>query len=198
MGGMTLNTTEHYQLNQWEGSDRIMREDFNADNRKTAEALTELAGAVAQKVDQAQVDATLKWVKIGESVLSGNSNTLSFTIPNAENYQLFLLIYNISGGQSIYFQWQGCSAKQYLGDVSSTITQGAGFLLGAAVPPGGVLVWYASFIKDGSSVQPYQESSLLAGAGCSGSVSVSLIDENHSSQAAFNKGSSLCVYGLRK
>ena len=36
-----MNTTEHYQLNQWEGSDRIMREDFNADNRKTEEALTE-------------------------------------------------------------------------------------------------------------------------------------------------------------
>ena len=45
---MTLNTTEHYQLNQWEGSDRIMREDFNADNRKTEEALTELADTVAQ------------------------------------------------------------------------------------------------------------------------------------------------------
>ena len=30
---MNLNYTKHYQLNQWDAADRVLREDFNADNR---------------------------------------------------------------------------------------------------------------------------------------------------------------------
>ena len=30
---MNLNYTKHYQLNQWDAVDRVLREDFNADNR---------------------------------------------------------------------------------------------------------------------------------------------------------------------
>ena len=93
-----MNTTEHYQLNQWEGSDRIMREDFNADNRKTEEALTELADTVAQKIGQAEVDATLKWVKIGESVLSGSGNGMSVTVENIQQYSCLLLLFDVKGG----------------------------------------------------------------------------------------------------
>ena len=28
-----MNYTKHYQLNQWDAADRVLREDFNADNR---------------------------------------------------------------------------------------------------------------------------------------------------------------------
>lgn len=41
-----MNNTEHYQLNQWEGSDRILRTDFNADNAKIDAAI----GACAAKL----------------------------------------------------------------------------------------------------------------------------------------------------
>lgn len=37
-----MQQTEHYQLNQWELSDRIRMEDFNADNAKIAAALAGL------------------------------------------------------------------------------------------------------------------------------------------------------------
>ena len=37
-----MNFTEHYQLNQWEGTDRVLREDFNRDNRKIEEAFLSL------------------------------------------------------------------------------------------------------------------------------------------------------------
>ena len=30
---LNLNYTKHYQLNQWDAADRVLREDFNADNR---------------------------------------------------------------------------------------------------------------------------------------------------------------------
>ena len=43
-GESSLNYTEHYQLNQWEPTDRVLREDFNEDNRKIEAAL----GAIQQ------------------------------------------------------------------------------------------------------------------------------------------------------
>ncbi len=38
-----MTKTEHFQLNQWELSDRIMMEDFNADNAKIDAALGALS-----------------------------------------------------------------------------------------------------------------------------------------------------------
>ena len=43
-----MNQTPNYQLNLWEGEDRILREDFNADNAKIEAALTETM-ALAQE-----------------------------------------------------------------------------------------------------------------------------------------------------
>ncbi len=42
-----MEQTTHYQLNQWAASDRIQREDFNADNAKIDAALAGLDAAVA-------------------------------------------------------------------------------------------------------------------------------------------------------
>lgn len=38
-----MNCTENYQLNQWEKIDRVLMEDFNADNEKIDAALAEMA-----------------------------------------------------------------------------------------------------------------------------------------------------------
>lgn len=37
-----MKQTENYQLNQWDGADRILRTDFNADNAKVDSALQDL------------------------------------------------------------------------------------------------------------------------------------------------------------
>lgn len=39
-----MNYTSNYQLSQWDKSDRILMEDFNADNAKVDTALAELSG----------------------------------------------------------------------------------------------------------------------------------------------------------
>ncbi len=39
-----MKKTEHYQLNQWDGADRVLRTDFNEDNAKIDGALHALAG----------------------------------------------------------------------------------------------------------------------------------------------------------
>ena len=43
-----MNQTEQYQLNQWDKSDRIMMEDFNADNAKMEQALAEQGATLAE------------------------------------------------------------------------------------------------------------------------------------------------------
>ncbi len=40
---MATNQTTNYQLNQWEPTDQVLRTDFNADNAKLDDALTDLA-----------------------------------------------------------------------------------------------------------------------------------------------------------
>ena len=42
-----MNYTENYQLNQWEPTDRVLREDFNSDNAKLETALSEMAAQMA-------------------------------------------------------------------------------------------------------------------------------------------------------
>jgi hypothetical protein len=63
-GRYFLKKTQNYQLNQWDASDRILREDFNADNAKIDAALAEAknrGGYIKLKefttiADAAQVD----------------------------------------------------------------------------------------------------------------------------------------------
>lgn len=42
-----MEQTTNYQLSQWDEKDRILREDFNADNAKTEQALAEQAESLA-------------------------------------------------------------------------------------------------------------------------------------------------------
>ena len=43
-----MQQTANYQLNQWDGEDRIMRVDFNSDNAKIDAALEKNAAALSQ------------------------------------------------------------------------------------------------------------------------------------------------------
>lgn len=191
-----MNTTEHYQLNQWEGSDRIMREDFNADNRKTEEALTELAETVAQKLGQAEVDATLRWVKIGSASLSGDSQTLAVSIPNAEQYRFFLLVMDLTSNFTVHLKWQN-TACDYMFSTGGAgiIDHAAGLFLAAALPLGGIFAWYAmhSLGSGGNRSESYYK--LLTDGATSGNITVQLQTD---SGKVLHAGSSLSVYGLRK
>ena len=125
MGGITLNTTEHYQLNQWDGSDHIMREDFNADNRKTEEALTELAEAMTQKADQAEMEARQLWVKLGEATSTAAKNTFSITVANPELYRCIFLYYSTAGHKTANFAINGTDMGEcYSISVRSTAAMG--------------------------------------------------------------------------
>lgn len=91
-----MTQTEQFQLNQWEKSDRIMMEDFNADNAKLEVALAKQAEAQSQMAQALAGCGNCKIVygsytgngKYG----SGNKNTLSFNhkpllvLVQAKNY----------------------------------------------------------------------------------------------------------------
>ena len=78
-----MNYTENYQPNQWEPADRVLRTDFNEDNRKIDAALETIASAAAQANCQ---------IIMGHYTGSGtygseNKNTLSF-----QKTPVFLLV----------------------------------------------------------------------------------------------------------
>ena len=54
---MPTNHTPNYQLSQWERTDRVLMEDFNADNAKIDAALGTLAGQVSGKADASALAA---------------------------------------------------------------------------------------------------------------------------------------------
>ena len=122
-----MNTTEHYQLNQWDGSDRIMREDFNADNRKTEEALTELAEAMNQKADQAEMEARQLWVKLGEATSTAAGSTFSITVANPELYRCIFLYYSTAGHSTADFIINGTDMGEFY-SISATSTAAMGRL----------------------------------------------------------------------
>lgn len=73
-----MNTTDHYQLNQWEGTDRILRTDFNKDNLKTDDAVAELR----ETVDALAPKAGLQL--IGTGTFGDNSATANLELPDIE------------------------------------------------------------------------------------------------------------------
>lgn len=80
---MASNHTEHYGLSQWEKTDKVLMEDFNADNAKIDAALGALAGA-AEEQGEALAAHTSALSKTGNCAVmvtsySGNS-TASVTI----------------------------------------------------------------------------------------------------------------------
>ena len=54
-----MKYTEHYQLNQWDAADRVLREDFNRDNEKIETALA----AVQDQLNGLQARHTLQPIK---------------------------------------------------------------------------------------------------------------------------------------
>lgn len=87
---MPSDYTENYQLNQWEKADKVLMEDFNADNRKIEDAL---AGLEADKAKQSALTALSNTVtqlsskltaaqgsmlKIAAGVYDGNSTANRF------------------------------------------------------------------------------------------------------------------------
>ena len=68
---MPSNQTPNYQLSQWERSDKIQMEDFNADNAKIDAVLGTLAAQVSTKAEQSALTTlTGRVAKLGNCQIS--------------------------------------------------------------------------------------------------------------------------------
>ena len=96
-----MDYTQNYQLNQWEASDRVLREDFNSDNAKIDAALGALTAAdcYVKLVDATLEAETQKW----DIDLSGIDLT---------RYQKLLLYPHLKGNndQWVYLRLNGLTS----------------------------------------------------------------------------------------
>ena len=91
---MSTNHTTNYDLNQWEGTDKVLRAEFNADNSKIDAALKANADAIAaEAAARASADTALETTLAGKgnsqielktytgtgTYGSGNRNSLTFS-----------------------------------------------------------------------------------------------------------------------
>ena len=98
---MSTYHTEHYQLSQWERSDKVLMDDFNADNAKLdaalaskaeAAAVSALAQAVAGKADQSALTSVTQTVSGHTETLSKKGNTGGSTISDCKLYYRAIVI----------------------------------------------------------------------------------------------------------
>ena len=89
--------TGNYQLKQWEKTDRIQMEDFNADNAKTDQALAELAAQAAQIAKCGNCKIVYGTYKGSGTYGSSNPNTLIF-----DHKPMLVAIMPSSSGGSMY------------------------------------------------------------------------------------------------
>ena len=85
-----MNYTKNYQLNQWDAADRVLREDFNEDNRKIEEAL-----------NTAMITAQKCHVKTGTYVGTGTYNDTYTNVKLHLGTQPFFLLLTGNGYTAI-------------------------------------------------------------------------------------------------
>ena len=71
---MSTNHTTNYDLNQWEGTDKVLRAEFNADNAKIDAALKANADAIAAEAAAREAEVP----KIVTGIYTGNGQASQF------------------------------------------------------------------------------------------------------------------------
>jgi hypothetical protein len=120
-GRYFLKKTQNYQLNQWDASDRILREDFNADNAKIDAAMeanslyAELAHVVTQNA-ATQIDLDV------HSIDFTSYRKIEFFIhcPD-QNYELCVKLNNLSNFTVLRPNQSGTSTEYYFYTVQGAV-----------------------------------------------------------------------------
>ncbi len=111
-----MNKTQNYQLSQWEKSDKVLMEDFNADNAKIDAALKAEAdartGAVAALAGQMSGKGNCRiWsTTYTGATLEGSSRTVTFP-----GRPLFAIFCDLSGGLFYIIGYGATNAHSYSG-----------------------------------------------------------------------------------
>ena len=79
---MSTNHTTNYDLNQWEGTDKVLRTEFNADNSKIDAALKANADAIA--AEAAAREAGERWVKLFDQTVAQATDNVAIDLSETE------------------------------------------------------------------------------------------------------------------
>ena len=94
---MPKGKTQNYELNQWEKTDQVLMEDFNADNAKLDTALAELAAR--------STDAETTLTQKGNCSIGYFTYTGTGASPTTINFPRRPLAFIVSGFGGIMFGW---------------------------------------------------------------------------------------------
>ena len=117
-----MNHTPNYQLSQWAKSDRVLMDDFNADNAKIDAALKVQSDALSRESDARAAGDF--FVRLGETAVTADTPQVRLDLPSnlAQFQQLFLCTtLKSTEGRTIYMwynnergQVYGSSGSKYL------------------------------------------------------------------------------------
>ena len=180
--------TGNYQLNQWEKTDRIQMEDFNADNVKTDQAL-------AQKASHAELAAAIPWVKVAEATTAKAAESAGVTIQNPGQYRELRVFVDCSGGFRCSLKWNGASITGLPGANRDNLTDRIiGVLEIIPLKGEGSAIRYSFSVNAGG----YGDSSgVLFSRACICTGPSTLSVASSSGEYPLNAGASFVVYGLR-
>lgn len=183
--------TGNYQLNQWEKTDRIQMEDFNADNVKTDQALAALQAEKANQTD-------LPWVKIGEATLTESAIQIDVTVPDVEQYAFLFLLFDVSGCPEMGLMWTGMSEYAVIAnDGTNALNRCCGRITVVPLKNGGIMVHSRCYTLPKGSDRNNFFTQIEAAA--SGTITVSVTGKNRDGEIGpLAAGSQLMVCGLKK
>ena len=191
-----MRETSNYKLSQWDKTDRIQMEDFNADNSKVDAALTGQAAELVTKASHAELEAALPWVKLTEVTSTAAAESVSVTIPNPSLYrELHVYIDCGSGGFRCSLKANGTDLIGFSGVNNDCLTDRiVGMLEITPLQTEGSIFRYCFGVNAGgyksSSNSFFTESCI-----CSGPLTLTVTSSN--SSYLISAEAKFVVYGLK-
>ena len=102
---MSSQKTEHYELNQWQATDQVLRTDFNADNAKIDGALAEKAQAADLEALSSTVSGLSATLNTEISQRQAADNGLQTALAAKGNCQVYYGTYTGTGAGSTYLSF---------------------------------------------------------------------------------------------
>ncbi|MDO4314247.1 MAG: hypothetical protein Q4C45_00625 [Oscillospiraceae bacterium] len=140
-----MKQTENYQLNQWDPTDRIMMEDFNADNARLDAALTGQGGQLAALAAALAAKGNCS-IAVTSYTGAGGSRSDVPSKPTTVQFQKKPVFFIIKGDTALLFA-TGASAMAAC--ISPTVNWDMAIL-------GATLTWNGSLVSISSSYVNYQ------------------------------------------
>lgn len=108
-----MKQTANYQLSQWEPSDRILREDFNADNAKVDAVLAKTAAA-ADRVDAA-IAAAAPIVKLLDVTTTSTVQQIDLDLSGIRLADYQKVVFFLDVGVNASVRLNGCDGREDYG-----------------------------------------------------------------------------------